>query len=177
MAVQQLRRRYPRFKLDAPASIACAAVERTAMRLVDVSIKGCRGVANCVLDPGNEVEIFLNAPTVKDPVTRKATVVWARPAEDSMFEAGFSVNYFDLENFSPEYFTREMINPAEARTMPRFGREDMSDDRADYLRPAIIALTLLMLAGIVLFTPLSEPAREVGKYVVMSLEKVLLPLR
>lgn len=179
-SMNSLRRKFPRFKINASARLVAQGAEQAVLRLVDVSIQGMRGITSQHLNVNGEVEIILDNPAVKRPVLKKARVVWTRPTEDDQCEAGFSVQHLELDNFRDETLRQHR------ETFPRFSvygapaQEELevvgsadADKPWDLRDSLIVLLCFLLVVGAFLKMPVSEPVKNVGTSAASVVSRVL----
>lgn len=164
-----LRRRFPRFKIDASAQLVAGGAQKAVLKLVDVSIQGMRGITPHKLDVNGEVEILLAEPAVKRPMLKKAQVVWTRPTDDDQCEAGFSIQHLELDNFCdsalhqqrnafPSFSVYE-AGPGQSAASAEVGSAHSGWNLQD---AAIIGLCTALIVGGLLRMPAAEPLRTVG---------------
>lgn len=96
------RREYPRFKVEAYATLYLNKDTKKALRVRDISPRGIGGLIDFPIKVGEKLEILLLYPFFDEPVNKEAKVVWCKEINKNTWEVGLDFgidNKIDLTNF------------------------------------------------------------------------------
>ncbi|MDD5730664.1 MAG: PilZ domain-containing protein [Candidatus Omnitrophica bacterium] len=95
------RRFYERFEIDGAATVLISVPGAQGFILKDISQTGIGIIGNCQLAVNAELPVTLIASLFKNPVYRKARVVWSSKIDKDVFGSGLNfgmLNRIDFDN-------------------------------------------------------------------------------